>query len=69
MEEGNFRSRLFTEFSELQQRIVKLENFILGDVYDTLPDIDKEDLKEQRQHMQAYSRVLERRVSRQCGNA
>lgn len=65
----DFRSRLFTEFSELQQRIEKLKVFILGDKFESLPEIDRKDLKEQLGHMEAYCKVLNRRVSRQCGNA
>lgn len=66
---SDFRSRLFNEYSELQQRITKLKSFILGDVYDTLPDIDRQDLKEQLGYMERYCEVLSRRASRQCNNA
>lgn len=65
----DFRSRLFTEFSELQQRIEKLKAFILGRYFDTLPEIDRTDMKEQLEHMELYCKVLNRRVSRQCGNS
>lgn len=66
---SDFRLRLFQEYSDLQSKIEKLEKFILGDVYDTLPDVDKKDLKEQLKHMNEYCRILSYRVSRQCNSA
>lgn len=66
---SDFRSRLFDEYSELQKKVEKLKEFIIGDTYDKLPEIDRTDLKEQLKHMEAYNAVLSRRVSRQCGNA
>lgn len=66
---SDFRARLFAEYSELQQRIEKLKSFILGDQYDSLPEVDRTDLKEQLKHMESYESVLSRRVSRQCNNA
>ena len=66
---SDFRSRLFDEYEQLQDRINKLTNFIVSDIYDTLPEIDRLDLKEQLKHMKAYCSVLSRRVSRQCGDA
>lgn len=66
---SDFRSRLFDEYGELQRKIDRLKEFIAGDTYDTLPAIDRTDLKEQLKHMEAYCSVLSRRVSRQCNNA
>jgi hypothetical protein len=66
---SDFRARLFEEESQLRQRAEKLEVFIISDKYDTLPEIDRKDLKEQLKHMKAYLSVLMRRVSRQCGAA
>jgi hypothetical protein len=65
----NFRTRLFAEYGELQERIQKLTDFIISDEYDILPHIDKTDLKEQIKHMESYCQVLSRRVARQCGNS
>lgn len=64
-----FRSRLFDEDMVLRDRIEKLKAFIIGEKYDSLPEIDRTDLKEQLKHMEAYASVLSRRVSRQCNNA
>ncbi len=66
---GDFRSRLFQERTELLQRIDKLKAFIIGDQFDSLPDIDRSDLREQLVCMESYAAVLERRVSRQCNSA
>ena len=66
---SDFRSRLFDEYGELQRRIDELKTFIIGDQYDGLPDVDRNDLKVQLKHMEAYVEVLSRRVSRQCNSA
>lgn len=68
-EMSDFRARLFTERNELIEKIEKLKTFILGDLFEKLPEIDRKDLKEQLTAMEAYSTVLERRVSRQCNDA
>lgn len=44
---SDFRARLFAEYGELQYRIEKLKAFIVGDLYDGLPEVDRTDLKEQ----------------------
>ena len=67
--EESVRSRLFDEYRELGRRIDKLTEFIIGDKYDTLPEMDRLDLKEQLGYMEFYYKVLSRRTSRQCGNA
>ena len=64
---SDFRSRLFEEHGELSRKLEKLNEFILSDKYDALPEIDRKDLKEQRNYMKGYMSVLMRRVSRQCG--
>ncbi len=66
---SDFRARLFDEYSELRSRIEKLKAFIVGEQYDSLPEIDRKDLKSQLAHMEAYCEVLSRRVSRECNNA
>ncbi len=65
----NFRSRMFEEESTLRRRIGKLKEFILSERYESLPEIDRKDLKEQLQHMEIYHAVLMRRVLRQCNSA
>lgn len=66
---SEFRIRLFDEYDQLQSKIIKLRDFIISDKYDTLPEIDRSDLKEQLKHMMEYCNILSRRVSRQCGDA
>lgn len=66
---SDYQTRLFEEFNDLRRKIEKLKAFIVGDAYDTLPDVDKRDLKEQLKHMEGYCEVLSRRTSRLCGNS
>lgn len=66
---SDFRARMFEEHSQLSQRIDKLKEFVLSEKYDTLPEIDRTDLKKQLGHMERYFDVLSNRVSRQCNNA
>jgi hypothetical protein len=56
------RARLFDEHRELRQRVVKLESFIMTRRFDDLPGVERADLREQLEHMNAYCRVLARRV-------
>lgn len=65
----DFRGRLLMEFGDLQEKIAKLEKFILSGAYDGLPEIDRADLKEQHGYMQSYYKVLKRRTSRLCTDA
>ena len=64
----SFQDRAMEEYSLLSIKIDKLQDFIVSDKYDPLPEIDRSDLKEQLKHMKGYFSVLSRRVSRQCGN-
>lgn len=66
---SDFRARMFEEHSQLSKRIDKLKEFVLSEKYDTLPEIDRTDLKKQLGHMERYFDVLSNRVSRQCNNA
>ena len=66
---SDFRARMFEEHSQLSQRIDKLKEFVLSEKYDTLPEIDRTDLKKQLGHMERYFDVLSNRVLRQCNNA
>ena len=61
---GDFRARLFYEFSELLKRIEKVKAFIASDKYNALPEFDRKDLKEQLKHMEAYHKVLFKRMHR-----
>lgn len=66
---SNFRARLFQERTELHQRIQKLEAFIVHEAFDQLPDIDRDDLREQLKHMRGYFAVVDRRAARLCVGA
>jgi len=66
---SDFRSRLFEEHDQLRVKIEKLKSFIVSGAYETLPEVDKKDLKEQLRHMEGYFSVLSRRTSRLCGGA
>lgn len=66
---SDYQTRLFEEHSDLRRKIEKLKLFICGDTYETLPEVDRKDLKEQLKHMEAYFVVLSRRTSRLCGGA
>jgi hypothetical protein len=60
----NTKARLVHEHDELDARIEKLESFITGNVFESLPEDDRADLREQLRHMRAYSTVLARRMRR-----
>ena len=66
---SDFRARLFQERIELHQRIEKLKAFILGGEFESLPEIDRDDLREQLGHMEQYFSVVDRRASRLCNDA
>lgn len=66
---SDFRKRLFEEHAQLRERIFKLTEFITGETFNTLPEIDRDDLQKQLIYMQQYWGVLDRRVSRLCGDA
>lgn len=61
--------RMYIEHSELAKKIEKLKTFILGDKFEKIHKVDQQLLKEQLQHMEAYFKVLNIRVSRTCNNA
>lgn len=61
--------RMYLEHSDLAKKIDKLKAFILSDNFDKIHEVDQQLLKEQLQHMEAYFRVLNIRVSRTCNNA
>lgn len=65
---SDYRVRMLEEHDQLKQRIDKLKGFILSENYDTLPEIDRTDLKRQLGYMEQYFSVLSDRVSRQCNN-
>lgn len=64
----DFRTRLVEEFSQLKDRLNKLENFTATTQFRDLPVIERAALHEQYGHMRAYYNVLSGRVSR-CESA
>lgn len=61
---GNYKIRLRDESAALKIKIEKLETFIVSKGFDELPNIEREDLKQQYEYMQKYNLVLTRRISR-----
>jgi len=61
---SNYKERLRDESTALKIKIEKLEEFIVSKGFDELPNIEREDLKQQYEHMQKYNLVLTRRIAR-----
>lgn len=66
---NTFVGRLYVEHSDLRNRINKLQAFVLGDKFESLPQVDRAALKDQLGHMSDYFKVLGERVSRTASNA
>jgi hypothetical protein len=66
---SDYKARVMEEHIELKGKIERLEKFLTTDTIESLPQIDRDDLREQHRHMVAYFDVLTRRVSRMCNNA
>ena len=60
----SFKERMVTEHKELQERVVKLSNFINTDMFKTLEEDEQNDMKEQLRAMIMYRTALERRMRR-----
>lgn len=56
--------RLRDESTELLRLIGKLADFIASDHFTTLPEVDRQDLTDQYEAMQAYAQILNRRIRR-----
>lgn len=56
--------RVVDEHAELQDKAGKLDTFLNGNFYKTLPKEDQELLAQQSIHMQAYLHTLECRIAR-----
>lgn len=59
-----FKDRLRTEYSELEEKLFRLNRFMLTEVFNTLPEQDKELLVKQAEVMAAYAHILEERLNR-----
>lgn len=53
--------RMVHELTELKTKIEALKIFNAGSVYETLPQLDRDLLKNQLFHMGAYLEILQRR--------
>jgi len=63
----DWKERLYQEQEELEARLNKLRNFILeSPEFMALPNIKRRDLREQRHAMEAYNKILMRRINRSC---
>lgn len=65
----DYRQRAFMEYDDLGSRTERLRNFITTADFDSLPEIERVDLKLQYEFMKGYHSVLSRRVSRMCDSA
>lgn len=59
-----WQERVLAEQDELDDRLAKLESFMLTDQFAKLSWEDREDMRDQAQHMTLYRSVLRRRISR-----
>ncbi|QXW17425.1 hypothetical protein KXJ72_11280 [Comamonas aquatica] len=55
--------RVLEEHEELDERLRKLMNFMGNPQFNDLPDAEKDLLRQQSEHMQAYASVLHKRIN------
>ena len=60
---SDFKERLTEEQMELGEKIYKLENFIIGDIFTSIDPIQQVLLKVQLKAMQTYEQCLTERMS------
>lgn len=58
------QERVLVELKELNEKLIKLGAFIGGDIFNALPNEDRDLLEEQNRWMEAYCGVLRKRVER-----
>jgi hypothetical protein len=56
------QERVIQEMKELDEKIVKLDDFRHGKLYETLPVDERDRLTRQYAHMKDYSNVLAERI-------
>lgn len=56
------QERVVAEQKELQEKISKLDQFTVGDIFNRLDDLEKERLVRQLKYMKLYSDVLIERI-------
>lgn len=59
-----YQERVIAEKTCLDEKLVKLTQFIKSDAFDALPDEDRKLLVKQEDAMSIYSEVLEDRINR-----
>ena len=58
-----FVERMITEKDELQDKVTKLENFVNGEKFKELKELEQVYLKEQLSFMRGYLSVLRQRIN------
>nr|WP_298672921.1 hypothetical protein [uncultured Prevotella sp.] len=61
---GTFLERLEIERNELNDKLIKLDTFLLSEKFSTLPYEDQQLLKEQYDAMSKYLQILSKRIGR-----
>lgn len=61
--------RMITEQIELHNRVTKLQEFVVGDIYKTLPEDEQSMLSEQALAMSLYLMILTRRITKEKAKA
>lgn len=64
---SDFIERMRVEYTELDEKIHKLDAFFHSQIFTNLPEHDKDLLAEQHRHMSRYSVVLYKRIARASG--
>jgi hypothetical protein len=62
------QERVLLERGELGDRLDRLDAFIIGDTFATLPDEDQVLLKRQADAMRLYENILDQRIARFAAN-
>lgn len=58
-----FVERMIVEKNELQDKVTKLENFVIGEKFKELKGLEQVYLKEQLKFMKGYLGVLRQRIN------
>lgn len=58
-----FVERMIVEKNELQDKVTKLENFVIGEKFNELKGLEQVYLKEQLKFMRGYLSVLRQRIN------
>lgn len=58
------QQRVMDEYTELHERVFKLNQFTEGEVFPTLSSVDKDLLTQQLKCMQQYVSILYKRIER-----